>query len=131
MLYVFAVTIPPSTTALNPLKVDMPLTAGDITRVMIQFPPGLLGLASIKIIDGLHQVWPSNEGASFATDSETIAWEEEYALDAAPYDLQAVAWNLDDTYPHTITVRIEVDSAQAELSVIDQVRQLLGIGGGA
>lgn len=130
MLYVFPVVIPPNTPAVSPVTLDMPMTAGEITRMMIQFPAGHLGLTHIHINDGLHQVWPSNERADFSTSDEIITWLEEYTLDAAPYTLTAWAWNIDDTYVHTITVRIELTPAQAQTNLLGQVKSLLGMGGG-
>jgi hypothetical protein len=129
MLYVFPVTIPANTLASNPVIQDLPLTAGTITRMMLQYPAGALGLDHLVIRDGLYQVWPSNPEANFSTSDEIITWLEEYVLDTTPYDLTAYAWNLDDTYPHTITIRIELQPAVAQTSLTDQIKSLLGIGG--
>ena len=96
---------------------------------MMQFPAGHLGLTHIRISEGLHQAWPSNEGADFSTSDEIINWAEEYPLDTAPFTLTAYAWNFDDTYPHTITVRVELTPTEVESSVLDQVKALLGMGG--
>jgi hypothetical protein len=129
MFYEFGITIPANTPASAPVIADLPMTAGKITHVFVQFPAGHLGLTHIFIRDGLFQVWPSNQGADFSTSDETIGWLEEYPLGDPPYDLQAYAWNLDDTYQHTITVRIELQPAEQEPSLSDQIKSLLGIGG--
>jgi hypothetical protein len=49
-------------------------------------------------------------------------------MDTPPYQLQAYAWNTDDTYPHTITIRVELTPAAVEASLLDQFKQLLGVG---
>jgi hypothetical protein len=129
MLYVFPIVIPANTTQAAPLKTSLQLTAGTITHVMLQFPPGPLGLAHLYIRNGLNQVWPANPEAQFQSDDETIPWAEEYEIDSPPYRLDAYGWNADDTYPHTITARIELTPANVQASLTDQIKSLLGIGG--
>jgi len=128
MLYVFPITIPANTPQSAPTKTLLPLTAGTITHVMIQFPSGPVGLAHVFIRNGLNQVWPANPEAYFTSDDETIPWAEEYEMDTPPYQLQAYAWNTDDTYPHTITIRVELTPAAVEASLLDQFKQLFGVG---
>jgi hypothetical protein len=129
MLYSFPVGIGVFTDKVDAYHVPLEMTAGKITRVMVQFPAGHLGLTHLIILDGLHQLWPSNEGEDFSTSDETITWLEDYDLTEPPYTLTAWGWNEDDTYDHTITVRIELEPANVETSLADQIKQLLGIGG--
>ncbi len=128
MLYTFAITIPPNT--LEPIipTAVMALTAGTVTRVLIDFPAGQIGLTHLRIRRGLYQVWPSNPEANFSSSNDTIDWNDEYDLTDAPFQFEAYAWNLDDTYSHTITVHFAVEPATQEQSVIDQIKQLVGLG---
>lgn len=129
MLYTFALTIPANTPEPATATALLPLTAGTITEMNVSFPAGHAGLTHLKLRRGLHQVWPANPEANFSTDNQAIVWAENYPLLAAPFQLEAYAWNLDDTYPHTITVHISIDPSGVEASLLDQVRQLLGMGG--
>lgn len=112
MLYEFSVTSPKNTPAADPTIVDAGLVAGLVTRVEVQFPSGCAGLVHASIRDALHQVWPTNPDGDFTADSETIAWDEQYEMPKEPYHFQLVVWNEDDTFPHTVTFRIAMITAQ-------------------
>lgn len=108
MLYDFALIIAASTTEASPTEQELKLTYGVIHRVEIEFPPGCAGLAHIALDYGKHQVWPTNPERSFASDNHVIAWNDHLPLSYAPFTLKLRGWNEDDTYPHTITVRIGI-----------------------
>jgi len=108
MIYDLAVTVPQDTPATAPITEALPVYPGVVTGVSVLFPAGCAGLAHLQVWSAIHQVWPSNPGASFASDGETISWSEEYQVPGPPHELTIKAWNLDDTYPHTITIRIVV-----------------------
>jgi len=127
MFYAFPITIPANTPETAKLETVLNLSAGNITRVNIEFPAGHVGLTHISINRGLHQLWPTNPDAALSSSNETIAWEEEYVLDDQPYLLHAYAWNEDDTYEHTITVRIELHELPAQTSILDTLKGILGV----
>lgn len=110
MFFDFALTVPANTTAANPLTQDVQLPPGTIHKVDVQFPAGCVGLVHTIARRGAHQIWPSNEGANFSANGATLNWEDEYDLDAAPFTLRLIAWNLDDFYSHTVTWRFAVRS---------------------
>jgi hypothetical protein len=130
MIFVFPITTPPNTPATAPLVTTMNLTAGTITKMDIQYPLGVSGLAHIQISYGLNQIFPNNPDGSFATSNETITWEEDFDLTGPPYSLFATTWNLDPNWPHTITVRIVMQAAEyGAPDLKTQIEQLLGVGG--
>lgn len=129
MLFTFAITIPANTPEPTTPTLVLPLVKGQVTQVNVSFPAGHAGLTHLRLRRGLHQVWPANPEGNFSTDNQAIVWPEVYDIDTPPLQLEAYAWNLDDTYPHTITVHITIQPAAAEVPLLDQVRQLLGIGG--
>lgn len=108
MYYDFGFTIPANTAETSPAKQHIQLTHGIIHRVEIGFPAGCAGLVNLQIKDGLHQVWPTNPEGSFNTDAYTIAFNEYYEFFRKPYTLTLVGWNLDDTYQHTLEIRLGV-----------------------
>lgn len=113
MFYDFALTVPPNTPITAPLTQDVQLPPGTIHRVDVQFPAGAVGLLRTIARRGAHQVWPSNEGGYFASNGQTLSWEDEYDLADAPFTLRLVAWNLDDFYSHTVTWRFALRSFPA------------------
>lgn len=123
MYYEFRLTTAPNTAAAAPLETLLQLDAGVITAVELLFPPGCVGLVHLTINDELHQVWPANADADIAGDTFPIRWDDAFELRDPPYTLRADTWSDDDSYPHTVTVRIElVPSAQW------RERQLAGAG---
>jgi hypothetical protein len=130
VIFVFPITIPPSTPQANPVITSLQLTAGTITDVEIQVPSGVVALAHIQLRVGLHQLFPSNPEADFATSNETIDWTEDIAMDQPPYQMTAWAWNADTTFPHTLTVRVVMQPPAAGASLAAEVASLLGSAGG-
>jgi len=108
MFYDFSFTIPANTTKKSPLREDINLTHGIIHRVEIGFPAGCAGLVYLQIVQGLHQIWPTNADGSFNTDDYTIAFNEYEDMTTEPFTLTLIGWNLDDTYDHTLEIRIGI-----------------------
>ncbi len=129
MFYVFPITTLANTPEASKLKTILQLTRGKITQIQVHFPSGHLGLTHIGINRGLHQFYPTNPEATFSSSGEAIVFAEDYDLSTPPLQLEAYTWNLDDTYPHTITVRIKVEPLAEAKSLVDEVKALLGIGG--
>lgn len=135
MIFVEHVTIPANTPASSPVEVDLPVILGTITLVSVQFPPGVNALAHATISWGLYQLFPSNQDAAFSTGGETIAWDEEFLLDAEPALLKLQGWNEDTVYDHTITVRIVMQPAAAapltSAAVLESLQQQSSQEGGS
>jgi hypothetical protein len=100
---------------------------------MVIFPTGCACLAHVRVFRSAHQLWPSNLDGSFASDGEFLDFDEDYPVLDFPFELLFAGWNDDDTYPHTITLRLGITqpAAPAQPSLADRVRQLLGVGGAA
>ena len=108
MFYEFRITTPANTPSTAPLETLLQLDAGAITAVEVLFPPGCVGLVHLTINDERHQVWPSNADSDLAGDTFPIAWDDAFELVDPPYTLRADTWNEDDSYPHTVTIRLEL-----------------------
>ena len=135
MLYSFAVTVPASTAAESPLDTTIDLVPGTIEQIGVEFPPGCAGLVHVQLLRSLHQLVPANAGASLASDSREIVWREDYAMYDEPLSLTVRTWSDDDTYDHTVTVRVDVlATARRPLAGDTQslISRLLGslLGGG-
>lgn len=111
MIFIAAITTPPSTPSTAQIQTIIPLAQGTITHVDIQFPLGVSALAHLTLNRGLHQLFPTNQSGDFATSNETIGWTEDQDITEAPLQLEAYSWNDDSVNPHTLTVRVVMTPA--------------------
>lgn len=110
MIYVFEITTLKNTLATAKQKTVLKVAQGITYRVEWVFPPGPSGLLHCQISDGLHQVWPTNPDGNIAGDGETISFDDQLAILQPPYELDCFTWNEDDTYPHTMWIRIGINA---------------------
>jgi len=108
VFYDYSFTIPANTSKKDPLREDIDLTHGIIHRVEIGFPAGCAGLVYLQIVQGLHQLWPTNADGFFNTDDYVIAFNEFHDMTEEPFTVTLIGWNLDDTYDHTLEVRFGI-----------------------
>jgi len=103
-----------------------------ITHVEVLFPPGCLGLVGVSFFYGVKQIFPYQEGTDLRGSGETIAWDEYWVLPEERTKVKVVVNNEDDTYPHTIYIRIvvkkkkELLSEQITNSFISILKRLFG-----
>lgn len=100
--------MPKNTLEANPLEQKLKVHAGVVVRVDIMFPPGPEGLTHVRIYDDGHQLWPFALGESYASDNETISFPEFIEIIPGMTELRFVGWNEDDTYDHTVSIRISI-----------------------
>jgi len=108
MYYDFAVLVETKHKANSPKEEILTLTKGVIHRVEVEFPAGCRGQVNLQLFDREHQVWPTNTDEAFNGEGYTVPIDEHYKLTSEPYALKAVAWGVDCSYEHTITVRIGI-----------------------
>ncbi|MDE2469233.1 MAG: hypothetical protein KGL35_10950 [Bradyrhizobium sp.] len=125
MIFVFPVTIPANTPQTAPVVQQLQLTAGKITRLNVQFPSGVVALAHVQLSVGLHQLYPTNPDADFATSNETITWDEDLDLDTGSNVLTVTGWNTDTVYQHTITIRVMMELHETVTDLAAEIAQLL------
>lgn len=58
------------------------------------------------VSDGGFQVWPSSLGNWFTGDSIVIGFDDVYLKESAPYHFNIFTYNDDDSYDHSINIRI-------------------------
>jgi hypothetical protein len=108
MIYSFTIATAITYSATSKLKTDLELTAGIIHQIDIVFPTGCAGLLYVAINHGLHQIWPTNPGEFFHTDGESISFKEFYELQPGSNVLSVYTYNLDDTYEHSVIIRLGI-----------------------
>lgn len=106
MIYTADIILPANTAKATPVVERLGITHGIIYKVEIQFPPGCSGLAHVVINDGGLQLWPSTPGKDFAADDYIISFDDTLFKQTAPYELQIIGYNLDETYDHVLQIRI-------------------------
>lgn len=116
MIYQAAITESANTAQADATRTVIPVTRGLIWSIEVQFPPGCSGLAHLQLFDGKYQLFPASNGQSLAADGAILSYDDLYYKGAAPFVLVAKTWNLDDTYPHTMTVRVGMASNPAFMS---------------
>lgn len=108
MLYAWDITVPANTLQADPLEQLLKLTHGVITKVSVKYPAGCHGLVQVRLLHEESPLVPLNKDTWLTADDEAVETPEYFELDTQPFALKFVGVNNDDTYPHTITVRITV-----------------------
>ena len=108
MFFEVQLTIPANTPKAAPAELDVALSAGQLVAASVQFPRGCVGLAHTVALRSTHQLWPTNPDGSISGEGAIIPWAEDLVLEDDPYTLTLRGWNLDDSFPHTVTWRFNV-----------------------
>lgn len=108
MFYTFGLTVPANIAESSPVEQELKLAPGVLHWVDFFFPWGCAGLAKAALYRFEQQLYPTNPGEWFAANDDSIEFPTYFPLDEWPYVLRLEAWNEDDTYSHTITVRLGV-----------------------
>jgi len=106
MFYETSLAVPAGTPADAPVETELHATHGVITRVEIEFNPGCTQMVHVVLLHMNHQVWPTNPGGDFASDSHVVGFDDYYELFDVPYDLVVRAWTDGTDYDHDIRVRV-------------------------
>ena len=116
MIYSYDIITPVGVTQAAPLRTRLKVTKGLVYRVEIEFPPGPLSLLHVAIFDGGFQLWPTNPDYDFHGDNGFISFEETYLKSNYPYEFIAQTWNEDETWDHTITIRLGMVSEEVYMA---------------
>jgi len=108
MAYEKTITVPANTTKENPIIKEYTLEYGIITGMAVKFPAGCYGLVHVVVKRFESQILPYHEGDDINGDDETVPFITYIPMLEKPFSVKIVCWNEDDTYDHTISVRIEV-----------------------
>ena len=111
-LYEQEIAIPANTLVGAPVSQNMVLEKGEITWAQVRFPGGPAGLVKVAIFDsdGTTQLWPGGTATWISGDNESPEWDTQFATTvvAGVYKVILKGYNDDDTYAHTVKVRLWV-----------------------
>ena len=116
MIYAASISTDKGTTEANAVRTVLKVTAGLIWRIEVEFPPGCCGLAHCQIFDGKYQMFPASPEETFHSDGVLIGLDDLYLKTSGPFEFIIKTWNLDETWPHEIQVRVCMASAEAFMS---------------
>ena len=116
MIYASTISTDEGTAEGSKDDVVLKLTSGLIWMFELDFPPGCCGLLHVQIFDGLYQVLPSSIGENMHGDAVTMRFDDLYFKQGAPFELKIRTWNDDDTWPHTVQIRVGMASGELEMS---------------
>ena len=122
MFYAWDITIDKNTDEDDPEIKLLKLSKGLIFKIDVKFPKGCNGLAKIRLFRYESQLVPLNADEWMTGNDESVPTETEYDLVEAPYQLKFIGINEDDTWPHTVTVRVTISSR-----LVDPATQLTNI----
>jgi len=126
MFSAWDITVPANTAELNPLKQKLKLPAGIISKIDIKFPSGCNGMVKVIIKRWTFQLVPLSSGEWITGNDETVPTETAYELLETPFELEFQGCSSSTTYPHVITVRIEVNPLMsvAEKAMIEALNKV-------
>ena len=106
MIYQTTITTPKGPLGFTYLHSVLKVIKGLVYKVEVAFPPGCANLLKVRIFDGGHQNWPSNNNESFHTDGFVISFDDTLLKLAAPFQYDIFTVNEDTLYDHSVTIRI-------------------------
>jgi len=106
-LYEGVITIPPRTSADNPVEIIVRPLTSFIKNVSILFPGGSLGLVGVKISEDNRQFAPMSSGWIRDND-KTVTFQVNRNMQGPPYRILIHGFSLASDWPHTVIVRLEV-----------------------
>lgn len=112
MAYLFReLVIEKNTSRALAMRTLIPLAKGVINRIDITFPDGCLTLARIIINYHGSQLIPFNLDSSLGYNNHVLEIPCNIEVDQAPFELEVLNWNLDDTFSHTLLLGIVINYA--------------------
>jgi len=128
MLYSKEIRIPANTSKNDPLGVILDVVEGTVKRVWVRWYWGSGNLCGCRLVRGGSQVWPTSLTEWFLSSPYPLTFEEAYPVTDEPLEINIEAYNLDDTYSHTVWVGVLV-LRQTLSNRMTQFMEYLGGGG--
>jgi len=108
VLYSRSMTIEANTAEADAIEENIFLAHGVITKVMFRPRPGHASLLHVRVFHRRHQIFPDNADDDLHGDEYPVEWPEWYEMFEKPFTLTIMAWNDDDTFPHTFDIAFAV-----------------------
>lgn len=132
MHFPYTITVPKNTTTAAPYTKILPLRKGIITHVQVIVPPGPMDLTGLVLLYHEFQLYPLVQEEYYHGDDVDIPFDDEQEILVVPYELKAIAWNLDDTYDHEFIVAFSMkrpEDVTTSTRSLQDLKDLVGITG--
>jgi AAA15 family ATPase/GTPase len=127
MFYDYNITTNKNTSKENYKTTTLRLTKGIIDIIEVVFPKGLAGLVGVKLLRDTKVVIPENRTGWLEGNNEVINIPANIDLLEPPFELVCQTYNLDDTYSHTIYVRVSVSIETKETIETSNIEAYSGV----
>jgi len=108
VFYSRSIKVLANTSEANASEETIDLSHGVISKVIFRPRPGHASLLHVRVFHRRHQIFPDNADDDLHGDTFPLEWEEWYEMFEMPFTLTILAWNDDDTYPHTFDIAFAV-----------------------
>lgn len=121
--YRIQLDIPKTTLVTNPVSQAIKLEHGTIRLLEIAFPDGCADLVKCRIMDGIRQISPINEGTWWYWNDHVFRYDPNYYLESSPFELQIQGYNQDDLVDKYVVLNFYVDPGKKnkESSLLSQL----------
>jgi len=116
VIYCSSITTSKGKTEATATETVLAVTSGLLWMLEVEFPPGCCGLVHFQMFDGKYQVFPATPRESFHGDAVTLHFDDLYFKQAAPFEFTIKTWNTDESWDHTLQVRVGMAMSRAEMS---------------
>jgi len=108
MFYWSEITTAANTTKKSPNKSNIKVHGGVLTYIGIRFPSGCAGLVHCQLRIGEHSIFPRDFDTYVTGDDELVESRMFLKLRSGENTIRAIIWNEDDTFSHTLYIRMTV-----------------------
>jgi len=108
MFFPKTIPIPLLTTQAAPLRTTVEATAGTLMRIWVRWRWGIGNLGGCRILYQGFQHWPLSLGEWFPSSDASLDFEVDMEITGDPAEFVVEAYNLDDSYPHTLWVAFNI-----------------------
>ncbi len=108
MIFSHNITTPANTPQETPLRTEIELTKGIIHKVELEFPVGNQFLHRVQLLREGSFMFPTNPQGYFTSEGNIISYREFVEIKDYPFSLWVHSWNLDETYAHSVILRLGV-----------------------
>lgn len=108
MFFPQTIPIPLATKPGDPLRTRVEVTAGVLRRIWIRWRWGIGNLGGCRILYHEFQHWPLSMTEWFPSSHEGLDFEVDMEITGDPSEFVVEAFNLDDSFPHTLWVAFNI-----------------------
>ena len=126
MIYSQEIVIPANTLLAVPSERQLDGVEGGVKRVWVRWRWGSGNLCGAAIYRAGFQVWPTTGNQWFPSSTLDTEFAEDYDVSDEPLHFIIRAYNLDDTYAHTLWVGVSVMRGTMVGKLYDLLRILGG-----